>query len=246
MIRIKSLVASLAFAISTAAAADPMITVDWFDNVFAPYNGVGVGTVTHPTGTVNALAGRFHGSVTALTEIDASELIDNTTDFFAYCHDLAQLIGPGAVYQVQFGAGSAQMRDWLGAVNYVLNGNVNGGDPFAWLHPADKQTAAAIQLGIWEAMHSDGFNLTAGSVQFSSVPSSGATSTGARYLAFNTARTNGAGDLDDSYVMRLINGRYQDVITGRNPPDLLIPEPGTLVLLGAAAAIAGLARRRRH
>ena len=41
---------------------------------------------------------------------------------------------------------------------------------FDWLHPADANTAAAIQLGIWEALHNDNFVLTSGNVYFNAVP----------------------------------------------------------------------------
>jgi len=134
------------------------------------------------------------------------------------------------------------MRDWLGAVNSVLTslGHLNG--DYGWLLPPDKNTSAAIQLGIWEALHNDNFVLGTGAVRFSYIPASVMTI----FQSFNSARGAASPDLDNSLVMVLTHDGRQDVITGRNPPDLLIPEPGTLVLLGAAAAIAGLARRRRH
>lgn len=234
MKRIKSLVACAVFALSTAAAADT-ITVTWAGPIFSPLGSVDVGTVTFPGGSTGTNAGRFRGSVTATTGIDPAELIDANPNFFAYCHDLAQTIGSTTTYTVNYGA-SAVMLDFLGAVNAVL-----GGDPFAWLHPADVNTSAAIQLGIWEALHNDNFILTSGGVRFSSVPVAVAN----LFTSFVNARA-GSADLDSSLVMTLTSPYKQDVITGRNPPGQLIPEPATLVLLGVAAVAAGLARRRRN
>ena len=237
MKRIKTLVACAVFAASTAASA-ATITVQWASSIFSPLGSVDVGTVTHPAGTTGTNAGRFRGSVTATSpDINPAELIDANPNFFAYCHDLAQTIGSTTTYNVSFGASSV-MRDFLGAVNSVL-----GGDPYAWLRPADKNTAAAIQLGIWEALHNDDFDLfdNTGNVYFQTVPIAVQT----LFQSFIDARATSA-SLSNSLVMTLTHAGRQDVITGYNPPDLLVPEPGTLVLLGAAAVVAGLTRRRRH
>ena len=243
MKRIKTLVASIVFAASTAASADPMITVTWNSNIFSPLGSVDVGTVTHPDGTTGTNAGRFRGTATPSGGIDASELISANPNFFAYCHDLAQTIGGTTAYNVSFGA-SQVMRDFLGAVNFVLASLGSTEGDYAWLLPPDKKTSAAIQLGIWEALHDDDFNLfdATGDVYFQTVPASVL----AIYNQFMAARGAASADLSNSLVMVLTHDARQDVITGYNPPELLVPEPGTLVLLGAAAVVAGLTRRRRH
>ncbi|MEO8508903.1 MAG: PEP-CTERM sorting domain-containing protein [Betaproteobacteria bacterium] len=231
---LKSLVAVAVFALSGASYADT-ITVQWAPSIFAPPGAVNVGTVTHPGGTTGTDAGRFHGTVTATSPAFlASELVDSAANFLAYCHDLAQTIGGTTTYTVSYGA-SAIMRDFLGAVNSEL-----GGDPFAWLHPADANTAAAIQLGIWEALHNDDFALATGAVKFSAVPAAVA-------LLFQDFVNEMAlaGSLNNNLVMTLTHGDRQDVITGHIPPGFLVPEPGTLALLGFAVAAAALARRRR-
>ena len=233
---IKSLVAAAVFALSTAAVADT-ITVQWAGSIFSPPGAVNVGTVTHPLGSTGTDAGRFHGTVTATSPgFDPGGLVDSAANFLAYCHDLAQTIGGTTTYTVAPGA-SAIMRDFLGAVNSFLP----LGDDFDWLHPANATTAAAIQLGIWEALNNDDFVLNSGNTTFSTVPAAVAS------LFQNFVNEMATADsLDNALVMRLIHADRQDVITGYLPPSFLVPEPGTLALLGFAVAAAALARRRRR
>ncbi len=228
------IIAAFAFAAATAASS-ATITVDWKNPIFTPPGARNVGTVTYPGGTTPTDAGRFRGEVTGTAGFDPAELIDSAANFYAYCHELSQTINNvSTTYTVSPGA-TAIMRDFLGAVNSLL-----GGGPFAWLHPVDSKTAAAIQLGIWEALHNDDFVLTSGGVQFSAVPNDVA-------LLFQdfVDEMIPASSLSNALVMVLTHGRDQDVITGHTPPGFLVPEPATLALLGLAAA-AALARRRRH
>lgn len=227
------LFATLAFAVCASASADT-ITVTWNSPVFNPAS-VDVGLVSFPGGQSNTNAGRFEGTVTATTGISTSELYASAADFFAYCHDLSQTL-TNTTYTVSYGA-SAPMLDFLGAVNSVL-----GGGAFAWLSPASSTIAAAVQLGIWEALHNDDFVLDTGNVFFdlANVPNAVET----QFSAFVAAMA-GAASLSPDFVMVLTSERTQDVITGRRP-SLLIPEPGTIALVGFAVAAALLARRRRR
>jgi len=236
----RGLVGGVAFAVTTAAAAST-ITVDWNTNVFEP-NGIGVGTVVHPGVDVATSAGRFAGQVTATTDFDESQLFESTEDFFAYCHDLTQyLVNSATVYDVTYVA-SPTMLAWLGAVNTVL-----GNGDYSWIDPQNSTIAAAIQIGIWEALHygpgDTQFVLNSGLVSFnlSKIPDTVET----QFAAFRTQMLNpGNVALSSDLVMVLKSPASQDVITGRLVPAKLVPEPSTLLLLSLAAAAAAFSRRQ--
>ena len=68
------------------------------------------------------------------------------------CHDLRQGLH-GGTYTVNYSV-DARTLDFLGAVNYVLNGNSNTwADINAWLHPSNGNIGAAIQVGIWKSLY---------------------------------------------------------------------------------------------
>jgi hypothetical protein len=223
-----STVALLAVSAATSAAT---ITVNWNPGAFSPA-GVNVGTVHFPVAqTTGADAGRFEGTVTA-SDVDPATLYASTSDFYAYCFDLAQTLQSGTTYTVLAGAPTAVL-DFLGAANAYFGGNA-----YRWLDPANSSEAAAVQLGIWEALHNDDFALTTGDVRFGSV-----NATIADLFNGIAALRGTTADLDAQLVMRLHSASTQDVITGVRPPRR-VPEPGTLLLIGIGAA-AAFARRRR-
>ena len=129
-------------------------------------------------------------------------------------------------------------------LNYVLSGNSNTWlDSYAWLHSSDRNVTAAIQAGIWESVYdTSGFDLASGNFTLTGLEAASASA----YASFKAAVDNASvNDLPASLAMAFVNGDNQDVITGRRPRQQ-VPEPGSLLLLGLGAAMAGWSLRRKR
>ncbi len=234
-----------ALAISSSALADT-VTVNWANPVISPGPSDAISwSGSSAAGSGSAGSGRFHGSVTAFTgTLVAADFVDSTSDLYAYCYDLLQYLHSGT-YTVDYTI-APRTLDFLGAVNYVLNGNSNTWvDPYAWLHPANAAVGAAVQAGIWESLYdTSGFELASGNFRLSHLEAGAV----AQYALFKTAVADpGVNDLPSSLVMRFVSGDNQDVITARDPPPPPrrdVPEPGTLLLTGLGVALAGWRARR--
>jgi len=227
----KQVLATALLATSLTASAGTL-TIDWANPPTSPPGGDNLNvSLDFGTNFVNTTAGRFNGVVTAAVDVDTSMLVSGPGALWAYCYDLYDTLSSGQ-YQVILGGGDSIVLDFLGAVNSVL-----GGSPFAWLDPGSGSVAAAIQLGIWDALYDADFQLDSGIFQANGADA-------ATIAAFNTfvAAMASADSLSGDKVLVLTADGRQDVISGLR--EQTVPEPGTLALLGLGV-IAALATRRR-
>jgi hypothetical protein len=244
--RTLALLALLGLA-QTAQAAAVRVTFD--RNIFEG-SGYDVVQITAPgatSGTLveNTAAGRFQGTGDRLVGVKSSIFVDGLSDLYMYCYDVYESIQGGQIvkYTINFSGEKERTRDFLGAVNAVMNGSKQlgdiGYDKFAWLHPVSGAQGAAIQLGIWESRYetSTDWDLALGDFRAARVDSL----TFTHWNAFRKAIDSSA-SVADEFVMVLEARGAQDMITA-DPPSQ-VPEPATVGLLAVAMAALGLARKR--
>ena len=245
MRNIKQILLSIACAgLACVASAAPSITVQFDNPIFCQLGYDAVQIHFQQDGSQKSewvAAGRFQGVGSEVLGVPETIFVDGLSRLYMYCYDVYQNISHGQKlnYAIAFDGETERTRDFLGAVNSVLNKDkcADSYDPFAWLHPVDGYQGAAIQLGIWERLYETSGNpLSIARGAFSATINNSQT-TG--YLAEFFTAVGSSDALLDKDVIVFRNGTYQDMITA-DP----IPEPGTLALFGAALVGWGLARRK--
>ena len=162
-------------------------------------------------------------SVAGVGDVFAGELrwtLDGSLDILSYCVDIASYLG------------DPQMAD-LDSISNLTGASSNTGGKVAWLyntysgaaHGSDF-LAAALQVAIWEVIGGNAFSLSGASALTVGV---------AAHIFVSSLPGSNYGDA--AWLNVASGARGQDQVTHS------VPEPGTLLLLGAGAV--GLAARRR-
>ena len=238
-----ALLAAVCMLAASTSYALPTVDVKFDGNIF---EGSGFDNVTIQVAgskAIGASAGRFQGTATNVVGVPESVFVDSLNDLFMYCYDIFQEIkgGQSATYAVNLNGEMARTLDFLGAVNTVMSKG-KAYDPFAWLHPKDGFQGAAIQLGIWESKYETESVWSLGGGSFTAKDLDNGSNQTQQWWNWFVDAVDTSDSLDGKYVMVLENSEVQDMITG---DPLVVPEPGSMALLGAAFGGLLWARRRK-
>lgn len=242
-----------ACVVFSAPASAAFVTVEFDRPIYGDLKADQV-TITYPMlnpgkrerfETVVTDVTRFSAETQSYSGLNVYDFIDSSNDLYAYCYDIYEPVGSGQVvtYDVDFAGAETRTLEFLGAVNYVMNGYTNEwSNPFAWVNAVSSSIGAAIQLGIWESRYDTGWSITDGS--FKAKDLNRDTS---RFLDSVFAVMDQANALDQRLTMVFKNAGAQDLLVGRGEqPPVEVSEPAGLALLGLGLLGFMSWRGRRH
>jgi hypothetical protein len=160
--------------------------------------------------------------------------VDGTTLLDVFCANLFQGIALGQTYNAESVLPTAYDLDGGGMAAWLIE---------TYLPAVGTQTeGAALQLAIWDAIHDGGNGFASGLIRSTANTNAGVLALAQSWLAAAAGQTG-----SNALVFTAPAGQraFQQQIYLTATPDCEVPEPDSLVLLGAGLIALGAFRRRQ-